>query len=63
MCSLYNLVGQEMNVKKVRNKSFPYYDDWLIIFGKDRANGKKQRAHQKLPRTWSGKRWTTDIVK
>lgn len=23
----------------MRNKPFPMYDDWLLIFGKDRANG------------------------
>ena len=26
-------------MKGMRNKSFPYYEDWLVLFGKDRANG------------------------
>ena len=27
----------------MRNKSFPYYDEFALIFGKDRATG--ERAH------------------
>ena len=23
----------------MRNKSFPYYEDWLVLFGNDRATG------------------------
>ena len=26
-------------MKGMRNKSFPYYEDWLVLFGKDRATG------------------------
>ncbi|KAG5548929.1 hypothetical protein RHGRI_014334 [Rhododendron griersonianum] len=27
------------DARNMRNKPFPMYDDWLLIFGKDRANG------------------------
>lgn len=27
------------SARGLRTKSWPYYDDWKIIFGKDRANG------------------------
>ncbi|XP_058216882.1 uncharacterized protein At2g29880-like [Rhododendron vialii] len=35
-------IYEEANPKKVKEvggKRFPYFDDWEIIFGKDRANG------------------------
>ncbi|GFY86394.1 hypothetical protein Acr_05g0000330 [Actinidia rufa] len=32
-----NYVKREKDVKGMRNKSFPYYEDWLVLFGKDRA--------------------------
>ena len=40
-----NLVCLQRNpkVKEMRNKSFPYYDEFALIFGKDRAIG--ERAH------------------
>ncbi|GFY86781.1 hypothetical protein Acr_05g0004200 [Actinidia rufa] len=30
---------REKDVRGMRNKSFPYYEDWLVLFGKDRATG------------------------
>ncbi|KAL6583866.1 hypothetical protein OROMI_003155 [Orobanche minor] len=32
-------VKADNNARLVRYKSWPYYDNWLVIFGKDRANG------------------------
>ncbi|GFZ11504.1 hypothetical protein Acr_22g0009020 [Actinidia rufa] len=32
-----NYVRREKDVKGMRNKSFPYYEDWLVLFSKDRA--------------------------
>ncbi|XP_042058988.1 uncharacterized protein LOC121803382 [Salvia splendens] len=29
----------DTNEKSMRNKTWPYFDEWNIIFGKDRANG------------------------
>ncbi|GFY98197.1 hypothetical protein Acr_12g0007380 [Actinidia rufa] len=34
-----NYVKRAKDVKGMRNKSFPYYEDWLVLFGKDRATG------------------------
>ncbi|KAG6394732.1 hypothetical protein SASPL_145322 [Salvia splendens] len=33
------IVKADGAVRSLRNKSWPYYEDWKIIFGKDRANG------------------------
>ncbi|XP_057779816.1 uncharacterized protein LOC130998418 [Salvia miltiorrhiza] len=33
------IVQKDNNACLMRNKSWPYYDDWKEIFGKDRANG------------------------
>ncbi|XP_073119609.1 uncharacterized protein [Henckelia pumila] len=33
------VVKNDPNARCMRNKSWPYYDDWCEIFGKDRANG------------------------
>ncbi|GFY80743.1 hypothetical protein Acr_01g0005520 [Actinidia rufa] len=30
---------KDVDAKSLRNKSWPFYEDWLIIFGKNRANG------------------------
>ncbi|GMP62051.1 hypothetical protein CsSME_00024301 [Camellia sinensis var. sinensis] len=32
-------VRRESDAKNLRNKSFPYFDSWIHIFGKDRATG------------------------
>ncbi|GFY85421.1 hypothetical protein Acr_04g0001590 [Actinidia rufa] len=32
-------VKKDVDAKSLRNKSWPFYEDWLIIFGKDRATG------------------------
>ncbi|KAI7985791.1 hypothetical protein LOK49_LG14G00961 [Camellia lanceoleosa] len=34
-----NYVKKEPDAKGMRNVPFPYYKDWLILFGKDRATG------------------------
>ncbi|XP_057811839.1 uncharacterized protein LOC131026082 [Salvia miltiorrhiza] len=34
-----NIVRTDKNISNMRFKSWPYHDDWKIIFGKDRANG------------------------
>ncbi|KAF5952622.1 hypothetical protein HYC85_010566 [Camellia sinensis] len=34
-----NYVKKEPDAKGMRNVPFPYYEDWLILFGKDRATG------------------------
>ncbi|GFS37804.1 hypothetical protein Acr_00g0054040 [Actinidia rufa] len=34
-----NYVRREKDVKGMRNKTFPYYEAWLVLFGKDRATG------------------------
>ena len=33
------LLQKDVDAKSLRNKSWPFYEDWLIIFGKDRATG------------------------
>ncbi|KAL1557052.1 hypothetical protein AAHA92_10867 [Salvia divinorum] len=33
------IVKVDSNAKYMRNKSWPYWEDWNIIFGKDRASG------------------------
>ncbi|GFS38448.1 ubiquitin 6 [Actinidia rufa] len=33
-------VKKDVDAKSLRNKSWPFYEDWLIIFDKDRATGK-----------------------
>ncbi|KAI8002022.1 hypothetical protein LOK49_LG09G00302 [Camellia lanceoleosa] len=30
---------RQPSVSSMQNKSFPYYEDWLVLFGKDRATG------------------------
>ncbi|GAB2280796.1 hypothetical protein Dimus_015420 [Dionaea muscipula] len=30
---------KEPEAVNIRGKPFPYYDDWLVLFGKDRATG------------------------
>ncbi|KAI8018271.1 hypothetical protein LOK49_LG04G03044 [Camellia lanceoleosa] len=30
---------RQPSASSMRNKSFPYYEDWLVLFGKDRATG------------------------
>ncbi|XP_028112616.1 uncharacterized protein LOC114310731 [Camellia sinensis] len=32
-------VQRQPSVSSMQNKSFPYYEDWLVLFGKDRATG------------------------
>ncbi|XP_057511419.1 uncharacterized protein LOC130793638 [Actinidia eriantha] len=32
-------ISREKDVKGMRNKTFPYYEAWLVLFGKDRATG------------------------
>ncbi|CAL5382364.1 unnamed protein product [Camellia sinensis] len=34
-----NYVKKEPDAKGMHNVPFPYYEDWLILFGKDRATG------------------------
>ncbi|KAI7995226.1 26S proteasome non-ATPase regulatory subunit 10 [Camellia lanceoleosa] len=34
-----NYVKRKPNAKGIRNVPFPYYEDWVILFGKDRATG------------------------
>ncbi|KAG6420245.1 hypothetical protein SASPL_116767 [Salvia splendens] len=34
-----DILKSDPGVKGIRNKSWPYYDDWKIVFGKDRACG------------------------
>ncbi|GAB2278443.1 hypothetical protein Dimus_013126 [Dionaea muscipula] len=34
-----NYIMKEPEVANIRGKPFPYYDDWLVLFGKDRATG------------------------
>ncbi|CAL5406043.1 unnamed protein product [Camellia sinensis] len=34
-----NFVRRQPSASSMRNKSFPYYEDWLVLFGKDRATG------------------------
>ncbi|GAB2295521.1 hypothetical protein Dimus_029686 [Dionaea muscipula] len=34
-----NYILKEPEAANIRGKSFPYYDDWLVLFGKDRATG------------------------
>ncbi|XP_028091592.1 uncharacterized protein LOC114291909 isoform X1 [Camellia sinensis] len=34
-----NYVRKVSAAKGMRNKPFPFYEDWLILFGKDRATG------------------------
>ncbi|GAB2289174.1 hypothetical protein Dimus_023477 [Dionaea muscipula] len=30
-------IKKEPDAMNMRDKSFPYYEDWLVLFGKDRA--------------------------
>ncbi|KAL7246857.1 hypothetical protein ACSBR2_001881 [Camellia fascicularis] len=32
-----NFVRRQPSASSMRNKSFPYYEDWLVLFGKDKA--------------------------
>ncbi|CAL5378518.1 unnamed protein product [Camellia sinensis] len=34
-----NYVRRVPNAKGMRNRPFPFYEDWLILFGKDRVTG------------------------
>ncbi|XP_028059297.1 uncharacterized protein LOC114263011 [Camellia sinensis] len=34
-----NFVWRQPSASSMRNKSFPYYEDWLVLFGKDKATG------------------------
>ncbi|KAL7210786.1 hypothetical protein ACSBR2_013790 [Camellia fascicularis] len=34
-----NFVRRQPSASSMRNKSFPYYEDWLVLFGKERATG------------------------
>ncbi|KAI8006384.1 hypothetical protein LOK49_LG07G00055 [Camellia lanceoleosa] len=34
-----NYVRRVPDAKGMRNRPFPFYEDWLILFGKDRATG------------------------
>ncbi|XP_028098688.1 uncharacterized protein LOC114298330 isoform X1 [Camellia sinensis] len=34
-----NFVRRQPSASSMQNKSFPYYEDWLVLFGKDRATG------------------------
>ncbi|GMQ11512.1 hypothetical protein CsSME_00054127 [Camellia sinensis var. sinensis] len=40
-----NYVRRVPNAKRIRNRPFLFYEDWLIIFGKDRANGELAEDH------------------
>ncbi|KAL1548833.1 hypothetical protein AAHA92_17017 [Salvia divinorum] len=33
------IIKADSGARFLRNKAWPYYDDWKIVFGKDRANG------------------------
>ncbi|KAG6427911.1 hypothetical protein SASPL_112158 [Salvia splendens] len=33
------IVKQDSNARRMRTRSWPYWEDWKVIFGKDRANG------------------------
>ncbi|KAG6394855.1 hypothetical protein SASPL_145445 [Salvia splendens] len=33
------IVKQDSNARGMRTRSWPYWEDWKVIFGKDRANG------------------------
>ncbi|GER28413.1 Rho guanine nucleotide exchange factor 10-like protein [Striga asiatica] len=39
-----NWIKVDPNAKSLRNKSFPYINDWAEIFGKDRATGENAQA-------------------
>ncbi|KAL7218777.1 hypothetical protein ACSBR2_011945 [Camellia fascicularis] len=34
-----NYVRRASDAKRIRNRPFPFYEDWLILFEKDRATG------------------------
>lgn len=35
---------KDPNAHGLKNKSFPFYNDWIEIFGKDRANGENTQT-------------------
>ncbi|XP_042044750.1 uncharacterized protein LOC121790663 [Salvia splendens] len=37
------IIKADNGARFLRNKGWPYYDDWTIVFGKDRANGESSK--------------------
>lgn len=35
----------DSQARNMRCKSWPYYKDWVTIFGKDRATGERAKGH------------------
>ncbi|KAF7130245.1 hypothetical protein RHSIM_Rhsim10G0097900 [Rhododendron simsii] len=55
-----NYVRRVSDAKGMRNKPFAYYDDWLTLFGKDRANGNLAEGPVETVAAMVGEKSTTD---
>ncbi|XP_058223063.1 uncharacterized protein LOC131332783 [Rhododendron vialii] len=55
-----NYVRRVSDAKGMRNKPFPYYDDWLTLFGKDRANRNLAKALAETVAAMVGEPSTTE---
>lgn len=45
MWALLLCIQTDAHARNMRFKSWPYYKDWVIIFGKDRATGESAKGH------------------
>ncbi|CAL5420185.1 unnamed protein product [Camellia sinensis] len=55
-----NYVKKEPDAKGMRNVPFPYYEDWLILFGKDRATGALAESPANMVAALENEDQTTD---